>query len=138
MSRVDEVLAEMPAKEAQMVYIDRAKKLETQLSGEEIITLTRSGFPFGTMVVTDRRLIVLLQDGGGVQVIKFSDISSLDMIKGGRGMMGLGARRPPTLVVQYRNGKDSDAISIGRDGDWGEEAAETIIEQHQAFAVRES
>ena len=136
MSRVDEILQQMPPKEAQMVYTDRVKALEADLAGEQIITVTRSGFPFGTMVVTDRRLIVLLQDGGGVQVIPYADISALELIDGGKGMMGLGSRKPPTLVVRYRSGKDRDAISVGRDGDWGQRAAETIVQQHQRFTIK--
>jgi hypothetical protein len=135
MSRIDEILQEMPPKEASMVYTDRAKALETDLAQEQIITMVRSGFPFGTMVVTDRRLIVLLQDGGGVQVIPFADISSLDMLDGGKGMMGFGAPKPPTVVVRYHSGKGSDAIAIGRDGAWGQRAANVIIQQHQRFTI---
>ena len=121
-----------------MVDRDRAKALETDLVDERIVTLVRSGFPFGTMVVTDRRLIVLLEDGGGVQVIPYGDISALDLLDGGKGMMGFGARKPPTLVVRYHSGKERDAIHLGHDGDWGQQAAESIVQQHQRFTIRGS
>lgn len=138
MTRVDDVLRQMPPKEAQMVYTDRAKSLESELSGEQIVTMVRSGFPFGTMVVTDRRMIVLLQDGGGVQVIPFADVSAMEIIDGGKSMLGFGNRRPPTLVVRYHSGKQRDAISVGRDGEWGQQAAQAIVQQHQRFVLRES
>lgn len=138
MSRVDRVVEEMPEKEARMVYLERARALEAQLKGERVITMARCGFPFGTLVVTDRRLIVLLQDSEGVQVIPYRDISAVEVISGSRGALGLGSRKSATLVVRYRNGRSRDAISLGRDGDWGYEVGRVIAERHQNFSLRDS
>jgi hypothetical protein len=135
-SRVDDLLRRLPPKEAQLIYVDRVRALEADLPNEPILTVVRCGFPFGTMVVTDRRLLVLLQDSGGVQAIAFSEIASLHIIDEGRAWMGLGAQKPPTLVVNYHNGRERDAMHIGHDGDWGLQAAHTIVNQHQRHTIR--
>jgi hypothetical protein len=136
MSIVDQLVRAMPEKESRIVYADRARALEDQLNGERVVTLARCGFPFGTVVVTDQRLIVLLQDGGGVQTIPYRDISGLHVIAGSKGLLGLGARRSATLVVRYRNGRPEDTMSIGHDGDWGFGVAEAIVDQHATFSLR--
>ena len=101
------------------MYRNRLAALEANLLPDEpIVTATRSGFPFGTMVVTSKRLIVVLQDGG-TQVISFSEITSLSLIEGSKKLMGLGSRGPSTLVTRYRNGASNDNISLGYDGEWG-------------------
>ncbi len=119
MQRIDQIFEEMPPKERTLLASDRNRlaALAANLSPDEpIVTVTRSGFPFGTMVVTTKRLIVVLQDGG-TQVISFSEITSLSLIEGSKKLMGLGSRGSSTLVTRYRNGASNDNISLGHDGE---------------------
>jgi hypothetical protein len=138
--RIDQVFEEMPPKEKNglAIYRDRLAALEANLLPDEpIVTATRSGFPFGTMVVTSKRLIVVLQDGG-TQVISFSEITSLSLIEGSKKLMGLGSRGPSTLVTRYRNGSSNDNISLGYDGEWGVRAGREIIASHERYSIRHS
>lgn len=138
MQRIDQILEEMPPKERTLLASDRNRlaALAANLSPDEpIVTVTRSGFPFGTMVVTTKRLIVVLQDGG-TQVISFSEITSLSLIEGSKKLMGLGSRGSSTLVTRYRNGASNDNISLGHDGEWGVRAGQEIIASHERYSIR--
>jgi hypothetical protein len=140
MQRIEQIFEEMPPKEKTFLANDRNRLavLETNLPPDEpIVTVTRSGFPFGTMVVTPKRLIVVLQDGG-TQVISFSEITSLSLIEGSKKLMGLGSRGPSTLVTRYRNGASNDNISLGHDGEWGVRAGREIIASHERYSIRHS
>jgi hypothetical protein len=140
MQRIDQIFEEMPPKERTLLASDRNRlaALEANLPPDEpIVTVTWSGFPFGTMVVTPKRLIVVLQDGG-TQVISFSEITSLSLIEGSKKLMGLGSRGSSTLVTRYRNGAPNDNISLGHDGEWGVRAGQEIIASHERYSIRHS
>jgi hypothetical protein len=138
MQQIDRIFEQMPPKEKTFLASDRNRlaALETNLPPDEpIVLVTRSGFPFGTMVVTQKRLIVLLQDGG-TRVISFSEITSLSLIEGSKKLMGLGSRGSSTLVTRYRNGASNDNISLGHDGEWGLLAGREIIASHERYSTR--
>ena len=140
MQRIDHIFEEMPPKEKTFLSSDRNRlaALETDLPPDEpVVTVTRSGFPFGTMMVTSKRLIVVLQDGG-TQIISFSEITSLSLIEGSKKLMGLGSRGSSTLVTRYRNGASNDNISLGYDGEWGVRAGREIIASHERYSIRHS
>jgi hypothetical protein len=136
MSRVHKLLQQMPSKERSSIETGRAEALEIDLGTDEpIVAMARSSFRFGTMVVTPRRLVVLLQDGGS-QVINYSDIARLEVVEGAKKLLGLGSRGDTTLIVHYRSGTERDAILVGRDGDWGLQVSREIVQRHELYVIK--
>ncbi len=68
----------MPAKERSSIDERRVLQIEHELGDEEILIFARCHFPFGTLVATRTRIIILLQDGGA-DVTRFSDVASFSL-----------------------------------------------------------
>jgi hypothetical protein len=134
MSRVDEIIAQMPEKEARYAERERALEVEESLGDEPIRAIVRCSFPFGAMMVTDRRLIVVLQDGG-LQTMPYSDINRVEVIEGSKGFRG---RKPSLLVVSMRN-RDRYEMTIGAtDGDYSLRVSRIVEKEYSNFALRNS
>jgi hypothetical protein len=133
-SRVDEIIARMPEKERGYAERDRVIEAEGSMGDEPILAIIRSSFPFGTMIVSDRRLIIVLQDGG-LQVISYSEISRVEVLAGNKGMRG---RKRSMLVISIRGG-DRYEMTIGAsDGDYSLLVCKKVERAFSTFAVRNS
>ncbi|MGW4943148.1 hypothetical protein ACWEOZ_16375 [Actinoplanes sp. NPDC004185] len=132
MSNVAHILEEMPPKERSTIMEDRVIQLERELGDEEILTFTRCHFPFGTLVVTPDRIIILLQDGG-VDVTQFADVASFSLIEGRKKLFG--GYSETVFNTQMRNGTRYTGQSVGTDGQWGIRAARTMIAAHETYSL---
>lgn len=130
---VQSLLNEMPAKERARCDEDRLLKLERDIAGEDILICCRSGFPFGTLVVTPGRLIVLLQDGG-IDVTSFSDVASFSLIEGSKKVFG--GYSHTMLNTQLRNGQEVTGQVLGSEAPWAIKCGRTIIAAHESHALR--
>jgi hypothetical protein len=134
MSRVEELIAQMPEKEARYAERERVMEVEESIGGEPIHAIVRCAFPFGTMMVTDRRLIVVLQDGG-LQAMPYTDISRVEVLEGSKGFRG---RKPSLLVVSMRGG-DRYEMTIGAsDGDYSLRISRIIEKEYSNFILKNS
>jgi hypothetical protein len=131
-SRVSAILQNMPPKERASVDENRLRVLERELHDEDVVIVARCHFPFGTLVVTSKRLIILLQDGG-VDVTRFSDVASFSLIEGTKKL--LGGYTETVFNTQLRNGTRYTGQGIGTDGAWGIRAGRAILAAHEAYAA---
>src|SRR5664279_1128459 len=132
---VSSLLNEMDPKGRQMM--DRGRLLELErdlLPNESILFICRSSFPFGTLVVTPQRLIVLLQDGGA-DVTPFADVASFDLIEGTRKL--LGGYSPTFLNTQLRNGVRVSGQGLSG-GPWAIRCGRIIIAAHERYVIHGS
>lgn len=129
---VSSLLNEMPPKVRTGYDKGRLLGLERDLQSENILIFCRSGFPFGTLVVTTNRLIVLLQDGG-VDVTQFSDVSSFDLIEGSKKM--LGGYSHTFLNTNLRNGTRVSGQILSGDAPWAMRCGRTIIAAHERYSL---
>ncbi|GAA2629008.1 hypothetical protein [Paractinoplanes durhamensis] len=133
MSNVARILGEMPPKERSRIPEGRILELERELGDETVITFTRCHFPFGTLVVTASRIIILLQDGG-VDVTRFADIASFSLIEGRKKI--LGGHSETIFCTQMRDGTRFTGQSVGTDGQWGIHAARQMLAAHETYSLR--
>lgn len=131
---VSTLLNEMDPKGRQMMDRGRLLELERDLQDEKILYICRSSFPFGTLVVTPQRLIVLLQDGG-VDVTPFAEVSGFDLIEGTKKL--LGGYSPTYLNTQLRNGVRVSGQRLGG-GPWAIRCGKRIIAAHEGYTIHGS
>jgi hypothetical protein len=115
MPSVDQILRAMPPKE------------------RAILTFARCHFPFGTLVVTPRRIVILLQDGG-VDVTRYADVASFSVIEGRKKL--LGGYSETMFNTQLRNGTRYSGQGIGTDGPWAIRTAQAMLAAHEAYSLR--
>jgi hypothetical protein len=117
--------------------VDEARelKLANELRDEEILIFARCAFPFGTLVVTPTRIIILLQDGGA-DVTKYSDVASFSVIEGRKKL--LGGYSETIFNTQMRDGTRFTGQSVGADGPWGNRTAQEIVAAHETYSIRNS
>jgi len=132
---VSALLNEMDPKGRQILDGGRLLELERDLlPNESILFICRSSFPFGTLVVTPQRLIVLLQDGGA-DVTPFADVASFDLIEGTRKL--LGGYSPTFLNTQLRNGVRVSGQGLSG-GPWAIRCGRIIIAAHERYVIHGS
>jgi hypothetical protein len=132
MPSIQDIFSRMPEKERTMLNSDRSS-VEQLGRSEDLLAATRSGFPFGTLVVTPTRLVVYLQDGG-VEVTKYADVSSFDLIEGTKKL--LGKYSDTMLNTRFRNGTHRTGQVLGREGgDWPNYVGRVIIAAHQQHTL---
>jgi hypothetical protein len=99
--------------------------------GEDVLALTRSAFPFGTLFVTPTRLIVALQDGG-VDIVRYEDVRSFSVIEGKKKLIG--GYSETTLSTSFKDGQST--VGQGLDnGEWAVRTARTILAAHKKYAL---
>jgi hypothetical protein len=136
-SRVDSLLAEMPAKESGILprsTVDRLRQMEPDLpEGEEIRLIAYHGFPFGVAAITSSRLIIVLNDGG-TKITPYSEVSSFALVEGKKKL--LGGYSQTMLMTRFRNQNESHTGYLGHDGQWGIRAGRELLAAQERYSVR--
>jgi hypothetical protein len=128
---VTALLQQMPQTERRRCT-DDVTRMEAQLQNEEVVGATRCGFPFGTMIVTPTRLIIVLQDGG-IDVTNYSDVASFSLIEGKRKL--LGGYSHTFLNTQMRNGQRFTGQTLDG-GPWAIHTGRTILSAHENYSLK--
>jgi len=127
-TQVTALLNDMPEKTRRSCehHLEVAEDLE-----EDVLALTRSSFPFGTLFVTPTRLIVDLQDGG-VDIVRYEDVRSFSLIEGKKKLIG--GYSETMLGTLFKDGQNK--VGQGLDGgEWAVRTGRTILAAHKKYAL---
>jgi hypothetical protein len=134
MSSIAELIAQMPDKEARYAEKERSLDVEKNIGEEPILAIIRCSFPFGTMLVSDRRLIIVLQDGG-LQTIPYAEVSRIEVLEGNKGLRG---RKCSLLVVSMRSRERYEMTIGASDGEYSLRVCRIVEAQFSHFALKSS
>ena len=98
---------------------------------EDVLAMTRSGFPFGTLYVTPTRLIVDLQDGG-VDIVRYEDVRSFSLIEGKKKLIG--GYSETMLATSLKNGQ-GNVGQVLDGGEWAVRTGRTILAAHKKYSL---
>jgi hypothetical protein len=127
-TQVTALLNDMPEKTRRLC--ERHSEVAEDLN-EDVLALTRSSFPFGTLFVTPTRLIVELQDGG-VDIVRYEDVRSFSLIEGKKKLIG--GYSETMLGTSLKDGQSN--VGQGLDGgEWAVQTGRTILAAHKKYAL---
>jgi hypothetical protein len=104
---------------------------------EDVLAMTRSSFPFGTLYVTPTRLIIELDDGG-VDIVRYEDVRSFSLIEGKKKLIG--GYSETLLATSLNNGQGTVGQGQGQGqglqgGEWAVRTGRTILAAHKKYVL---
>lgn len=100
---------------------------------EDVLAMTRSSFPFGTLYVTPTRLIVEL-DEGGVDIVRYEDVRAFSLIEGKKKLIG--GYSETMIDTSLKNGQRTVGQVQGlQGGEWAVRTGRAILAAHTKYSL---